>query len=98
MVGKISFAVSSTELTYCTFDERELGILTFVRTLIELLNTGEIPEQKVRPPESLEPGLPLRLVRTRFAKRYLMKAKFWGRELLKSAWFFVHNIRQGSCE
>ena len=67
-------------------------------TVIVLLSAGETPGQKVSRLRSFDPELSLQLVQSSFAKRYLLKAKFWGKELLKSVWFFVHNVRKGSCE
>jgi hypothetical protein len=46
--------------------------------VIDLLNTGAKPEEKVRLPGSFEPELSLPLVQSSFAKRCLMKAKLWG--------------------
>jgi hypothetical protein len=45
-----------------------------LRKLRDLLNIGATPRQKVRLLRSFEPRLPLPLVRSSFAKRYLMKA------------------------
>jgi hypothetical protein len=55
-----------------------------------LLNTGATPGQKVSPLRSFELKLSLQLVRLSFAKRYLMKAKFWVKYRQKNVWLFVH--------
>jgi hypothetical protein len=51
-----------------------------LRTLSDLLNTGETPEQKVRSQRSFEPELSLPLVQSCVSSEYLMKvifAKAW---------------------
>jgi hypothetical protein len=49
-----------------------------LRIFSDLLNTGGMLGQKVRPLRSFEPGLPLPLAQLCMEYEYLVKAKLWG--------------------
>jgi hypothetical protein len=60
--------------------------------IVLLLYIGETTGQKVGLLKSFAPKSPLPLVQLCMEYEHLVKAKFWGKYLLKSVRSFVHNI------
>jgi hypothetical protein len=54
--------------------------------------TGSLEKKACQLSANLRSKLPVPLVQSSFANANLMKAKFWGKYLLKSRWLFVHAI------
>ena len=59
--------------------------------------TGSLEKKACQLSANLRLKSPVPLVQSSFANAHLMKAKFWGKYLLKSRWLFVHAIMRADC-